>query len=512
MEILSHENFGNVTAPYQKTLLKQYLDNGQIDQAKAYMIKYFACSGKRIFFYDYLRKDTEVYSFAEFKETRCPKEFKCPVIEAGKVESFVIQSWFLNQFGRECCSTMQVNKPLAYTDNGVHYVNLFKGFMHTSRPQQTTEFQRTGLSKIWKHINDVWASENETVFKYLKNWISHMVAGRKMKTCLYLKSGQGTGKSIITEFIQSMVLGQHIVQVTKNTKCISGHFNGELQSKVLLVLEELPVENKNEWNKLANDLKPFITNNTIEIEQKNKDPIEIPNILNIILMSNNNALRIDSDDRRTVMLDISNKYKGNHSYFDDLLTYTLDEEVGKAFYYDCIDHAKANPSFKEQIIPQTQSKKDLIVENLHTLFEFLKTNYIKKDKGIHSTFSDFYDKYKLYHETTNQRLQVENKIKVSKLLSEIGIQIKAQAQNVKYVYADAKVLKQTFYDRNWIHELDEIPEQPQPQAEQAPPPAEPKKIKVKTKQPKTNDVAPTDRITKCEPTDEEMDDALTLIF
>lgn len=454
MDNFSHENFGNVTAPYQKTTLKQFLDNGQIEEAKAYMVKYFALCGKKIFFYDFFHKYVDVYTFAEFKETRCPKEFKCPVVVGSKVEQFVIQSWFLNEFGRDCATTVQVNKPLAFTENGVHYINLFKGFMHKVKPEAFTDFQKTGVQKIWRHIHDVWASENATIFAYLRNWISHMVAGKKMKTCLYLKSGQGTGKSIITEFLQHMVLGQDIVHVTKDIKCISGSFNGELQSKVLLILEELPVENKGEWNKLANDLKVYITNASIRIEQKMKDAIEVPNILNIILMSNNNSLRVDSDDRRTVMLDVSNKYKGNHEYFDTLLQYTLDEEVGNAFYFDCLTHAQANANFKEQIIPQTQSKQDVIVENLHTLYDFIKFCFIQHKQGIDMPFSDFYDQYSGYCSTSATKLHVDSKIRVSKLLADISIDIVRKTNNVRYVEVDAKTLRGIFLKKNWIHSLD----------------------------------------------------------
>ncbi len=456
MENLVHESFGNVNTPFQKATLKQFMDNCQINEAKAYMVKYFCCSGKSIYFYDYLRKDIEQYSFAEFKETRVPKDFKCPIIEQGKLEQFVLQTWFLNQFGRECCTTMEVNKPIAYTDNGNYYINLFKGFLHKNRPAQFTEFQMTGVAKVWQHINHVWASDNQVMFAYLKNWVSHMVAGRKMKTCLYLKSGQGTGKSIITEFLQHMVLGEKITHMTKNTKCVSGQFNGELQSKILLILEELPVANVNDWNKLSNDLKTFITNSTIDIEFKGKDKIEVPNILNVILMSNNNALRIDVDDRRTVMPDISNKYKGNHEYFDDLAQYVSDMAVGEAFYFDCLAHAQANPKFNEKIIPHTQNKQDLIVDNLHTLYDFIKFEFIKKGLGINCTFSEFYAKYITYNTMHNNKAE-ESKPRVSKLLDEIGIEVKAMAQNIKHVVVHASALKSIYLKRKWIHELDDIP-------------------------------------------------------
>jgi predicted NAD-dependent protein-ADP-ribosyltransferase YbiA (DUF1768 family) len=37
-------------------------------------------------------------------------------------------------------------------------------------------------------------------YKYLKNWTSHLMSGRKMKTCLYFKSTEGLGKSRFSDF------------------------------------------------------------------------------------------------------------------------------------------------------------------------------------------------------------------------------------------------------------------------------------------------------------------------
>ncbi|GET51317.1 hypothetical protein GLOIN_2v1880406 [Rhizophagus irregularis DAOM 181602=DAOM 197198] len=50
-----------------------------------------------------------------------------------------------------------------------------------------------------------------------------------MYSILYLKSGQGWGKSIITDFIQRSVLGTQLVYKTSDPQTILGSFNGQLQ-------------------------------------------------------------------------------------------------------------------------------------------------------------------------------------------------------------------------------------------------------------------------------------------
>jgi hypothetical protein len=47
-------------------------------------------------------------------------------------------------------------------------------------------------------------------------------------------------------------------------------------------------------------LKDFITNRTLNYEQKNKDPIVVSNMVNLLFTSNNeNALKIFPNDRRS---------------------------------------------------------------------------------------------------------------------------------------------------------------------------------------------------------------------
>ncbi|PKY59835.1 hypothetical protein RhiirA4_516622 [Rhizophagus irregularis] len=153
--------------------------------------------------------------------------------------------------------------------------------------------------------------------EYIIKWLAGVSAGRKMYSILYLKSGQGWGKGIITDFIQRSVLGTQLVYKTSDPQTILGSFNGQLQGKVLLLLEEMPTE-KSQWNSLYRSLKDKVTSDIMEIHEKYKTPIHYKNFMSTIVLTNENALRVENDDRRTVFLDVSPSRKGDLNYFKKL--------------------------------------------------------------------------------------------------------------------------------------------------------------------------------------------------
>jgi len=80
---------------------------------------------------------------------------------------------------------------------------------------------------------------------------------RKMRTCLYLTSVQGIGKSIIIKFLAEQVLGNELVYTTSYISSLAGRFNASLVGLLLFVLEEAPCASANEWKVLTDKLKNF---------------------------------------------------------------------------------------------------------------------------------------------------------------------------------------------------------------------------------------------------------------
>ena len=372
---------------------------------------------------------------------------------------FSINKWFMNEYSSVCVAICDPKKSRIFKVNGQLYLNIFPGFSHALQPLSDFE-NKTHLAVkfIFSHIRDVWCSGNWDLTEYIIKWLAGMAAGRKMYSILYLKSGQGWGKGIITDFIQRHVLGTQLVYKTSDPQTILGSFNGQLMSKLLLLLEEMPTE-KSQWNSLYRALKDKVTSNTIEIHEKYKTPTQYENFMSTIVLTNENALRVENDDRRTVFLDVSPIQKGNLEYFKKLGNAMKYPGVSEAFYAYLRVIADAHPDFNGNPPPMTTSKQEHIISTLPPLFQFIKDSYLISGNIIYDlSIQEFYNAYvsscDIHHITPL------SKINVARILSnELDI-------NSNRVYIDGKQtrvlnitreeLYQKYVAKNWIHEMDEI--------------------------------------------------------
>ncbi|GBC31801.1 highly derived D5-like helicase-primase [Rhizophagus irregularis DAOM 181602=DAOM 197198] len=274
-------------------------------------------------------------------------------------------------------ATRDPQKSRIFKLGGQLYLNIFPGFLHILRPISTFESTTHLTVKfIFSHIQDIWYSGDWNLTEYIIKWLAGVAAGRKMYSILYLKSGQGWGKSIITDFIQRSVLGTQLVYKTSDPQTILGSFNGQLQGKVLLLLEEMPTE-KSQWNNLYRSLKDKVTGDIMEIHEKYKTPIHYKNFISTIVLTNENALRVENDDRRTVFLDMSPSRKGDLNYFKKLSDAMKYPGASEAFYAYLKAIADAYPpDFNGNPPPMTTSKQDHIISTLPPLFQFIKDTYL----------------------------------------------------------------------------------------------------------------------------------------
>ncbi|CAB4405709.1 unnamed protein product [Rhizophagus irregularis] len=285
-----------------------------------------------------------------------------------KVE-FNINKWFMIEYSTVCIATCDPLKQRIFrSSTGQLYLNIFPGFLHDLRPISTFESViHQAVKFIFSHIRDIWCSGDWNLTEYIIKWLAGVSAGRKMYSILYLKSGQSWGKGIITDFIQRSVLGTQLVYKTSDHQTILGHFNGQLQGKVLLLLEEMPTE-KSQWNNLYRSLKDKVTSDIIEIHEKYKTPTHYKNFMFTIVLTNENALRVENDDRRTVFLDVSPSRKGDLNYFKKLGDAMKFPGASEAFYAYLRAIADAYPDFNGNPPPMTASKQDHIISTLPPYF------------------------------------------------------------------------------------------------------------------------------------------------
>jgi hypothetical protein len=446
--------FGTAKNAFQLSKLVELTSQNKSEEAKAYVNKYFIKIGYplSVMMHQPNEKKFFIYKFSEVKQAFLKK--------SSQKNTFDICHWFFEVETTYYNREIDVHKPKIFIINKQPYVNVFPGFLHTEE-KKFINFKKSikdSVDVIWNHIYEVWTNKNQDLFDYIKSWICHVVNGKKMKTCLYLKSGEGTGKSVITEFLQLKVLGKNIVLTTSNPDCVVGQFNAQLQGKLLLILEEAPTSSASEWCSLTNSLKHLITDSSIEIHEKHQTPYTISNIVSTIINTNNNAIKISSDDRRFVTADISNCRVGDRAYFDKLHECTGNDEVAEAFYWYCKEYANKNSDFRENQIPVTNTKQELIIDNLHSVYDFIKETYLEKKQGLKGKYNEFYSEYEIYC-----NLKKRNKVgknTVGKLLSNIGIDTKRGTANVVMLEITYERLLEIYQEKNWISDFDSIQKKP----------------------------------------------------
>ncbi|UZO18092.1 uncharacterized protein OCT59_009413 [Rhizophagus irregularis] len=175
-----------------------------------------------------------------------------------------------------------------------------------------------------------------------------------------------------------------VVYKTSDPQTILGSFNGQLQDDIM------------------------------EIHEKYKTPTHYKNFISTIVLTNENALRVENDDRRTVLLDVSPSCKGDLNYFKKLGDTMKYPGASEAFYAYLRAIADAYPDFNGNPPPMTTSKQDHIISTLPPLFQFIKDTYlIVKNHMTDLPVQEFY----------------------------------------RYIQED---LYKKFLGKNWIHETDEI--------------------------------------------------------
>ncbi|GBC27835.2 hypothetical protein GLOIN_2v1880406 [Rhizophagus irregularis DAOM 181602=DAOM 197198] len=202
-----------------------------------------------------------------------------------------------------------------------------------------------------------------------------------------------------------------------------------------------------------------VMSDIMEIHEKYKMPTHYKNFMSTIVLTNENALRVENDDRRTVFLDVSPSRKGDLNYFKKLGDAMKYLGASEAFYAYLRAIADTYPDFNENPPPMTTSKQEHIISTLPPLFQFIKDTYlVVKNYMTDLSVQEFYRVYTSYCET--HYISPLSKINASRILSnELGINSKVVRKGGKTprVYSISREdLYKKYLGKNWIHETDEI--------------------------------------------------------
>lgn len=246
---------------------------------------------------------------------------------------------------------------------GKNYYNIFRGFAIKEHP---------GTCELFKaHVKNVICNCNRQYFEYVWKWCARMIQEphKVAETALVLRGFQGVGKNTFVDAL-GVILGGHFLPLD-NIDQFLGRFNYHMKNAVLIHGNEAI------WGgnkKQLGTLKAMITEKHRVIEGKNKDAIVVSNFTHLILSSNEDwPVHLDRDDRRFLVLEVSDKHKEDIPYFGAIRK-ELENGGHAALLYELLNEDISR--FDPRILPQNVESFELKLESAPTteryIYEALK--------------------------------------------------------------------------------------------------------------------------------------------
>jgi hypothetical protein len=481
--------FGSTDIPLDLYHLKELVDSKKIKLLKKTLVKYFAVilpeKGSSCYIYWDAYKKNIIYHDKQSLSTFLPESFN--VVgqdESGKkITLFSCYKFIRTEiFDRFRIVLNFDNNKKFYRENNQCFVNKWEGFLHTERKpyKEYPKKIKAGVQKIWNHVYEVWCSSNDNVFGfYTKPYMAHMCIGQKQTAALYLKGGQGIGKTVVCDFIRHNVMGDNVTTTLDEIEpLMDGAYNDFLCGKRFVVCEELPTDTKSKWCTLENRLKVWITNKDRSYRGKYITNFIGRNLSSFILLTNNPYMKISSDDRRLILLDLSTKYLGNTEYFNEIAEIIEGKDrliYGEAFFWYCVEYCEkykeeyGKPFNAQDDKPTTNAKKKNTIEHLPTLYEYIKREFVLKNKGIEKQkVQKFTNEYSeaLQQDLQRQKLNKRSVYKThptnlsSRIISDelrtLSIEPFKSTGNYMFIEISKEKLKKLFENKHWIDEYDEF--------------------------------------------------------
>jgi len=203
--------------------------------------------------------------------------------------------------------------PKDIMDNG--YYNLWKGFACESIEgdvQPFIEFTRD----IVVGGADSKSLDNIDMLEFMLDYLAHIVQfpEKKEGMACVLKGKKGVGKDTWIGAFASLFDRSHYITVN-NMDSITGRFNIHLQNSVVCNIGEAFFSGN---HAAEGALKTLITENEMHYEQKGIDAFSGDNFSRVFMSTNLDWVvpAKGDDERRYIVLEMSDKYRGNLEYMD----------------------------------------------------------------------------------------------------------------------------------------------------------------------------------------------------
>lgn len=266
--------------------------------------------------------------------------------------------------------------PTTTISNGQYY-NLWKGFTRTAT--------QGDCSLYWAHVKENICKGDQELYLYVRKWLAYIFQHPdQVHTALVLQGSQGVGKNSFVEPL-GVLLGSHYALLSGINELVS-NFNYHLKNTVLIHANEAL------WGGNKKDLgtvKAMITEQDCVIEGKGKDRIRVRNFKHIILSSNEDwPVHLDPDDRRFLVIRVSEQHKEDHEYFKSIQE-QLNNGGYEALLYDLLHEDLTN--FNPRKMPSSSDSFSIKIRSAEStcryLYDLLLQGTFPLSKTFDGTFS-----------------------------------------------------------------------------------------------------------------------------
>jgi len=209
-----------------------------------------------------------------------------------------------------------------FSYNGKFYLNSFLPKSMTKPAEPASKGDKKAIKSMIHFFDQQYSCKSD--MKYVMDWIGALVnyPEDRRKYGLLIQGGEGTGKTILKEFLKAM-LGDVNVQTVSN-EVLHRPFTGWQHGAMVNVLEEISVPGHR--LDVMNKLKEPITNSTVDVEPKGEKPFNAVNTTSYLAFTNDmGALPISNGSRRWLI--VASRFKSKDqvlSYLDEDPTYFSD--------------------------------------------------------------------------------------------------------------------------------------------------------------------------------------------
>jgi len=199
------------------------------------------------------------------------------------------------------------------------------------------------------HIDFTLSDEREKII--FLDWMAYIVQnpGKRINWALLLQGAQGTGKSYFVNVMQ-LILGENVRNL--EPMAIAGRFTGWAHGSLLVAVEEIRIQGANRYE-ILDRLKPIITNDSIQIEEKGKDHKTVPNFTNYLLLTNHkDAIPLTSGDRRYCVM--FSRVQSEQQLFAEL----GGEDGASKYFTNLFDESKRRPDALSRFLRDHKISKD----------------------------------------------------------------------------------------------------------------------------------------------------------